>query len=195
MSLDPILAAIRAEGAEALAELQRSTAEQVNAILQEGERAAQQRCEDARRAACEPAAAEARRIVEEARAQALQITAVAGDALLQSLLSAVRARLQTVRDAPDYAQIWQRLTREAIRALGDEEAAGATLLVDPRDLDLTAPFARRGLQILPELNCAGGVTVRSRDGRIVVDNTLEARLEQALPAVRLAVAQLIDDRV
>lgn len=195
MSLEPILAAIRAEGAAALAELQRSTADQVNAILQEGERAAQQRREAARQAACEPAAAEVRHIVEEARAQALQITAAAGDALLQSLLTAMRARLQEVRDAPDYAQIWQRLAREAVRGLGDEESAGATLVVDPRDLDLATPMARRGLQILPELDCAGGVTVRSRDGRIVVDNTLEARLERALPAVRLAVAELIDERV
>lgn len=193
MALDPILDAIRGEGAAAIAELRRTTAEQVDAILQDGERAAQRRGAEARQAAFEPATAEARQIVEAARAEALRATAAAGDVMLQALMTQISACLQEVRDAPDYAQIWQRLTREALRALGDEESAGATLVVDPRDLDLTGPFARRGLQILPELGGPGGVMVRSRDGRIVVDNTLAARLERALPAVRLAVAALIDD--
>lgn len=195
MSLEAILAAIRADGEAALAALDASTAVQLNTIQQDAAHHARERRERAYQQAVEPAAAETKRLVEQARAEARQITAVAGDEIVRDLMAQVAERLGTLRQTPGYHRIWARLAREAVRTLGDDESAGATLEVDPRDLELADPFARRGLQIRPVLDCMGGVVLRSRDGRIVVDNRLEARLERVLPAARLEVAALIDGRI
>ena len=192
MSLEAILAAIQADGAAELADLEASTAVQIQAVQQEAEQSAQQRYDRAFQLAHEPAAAETKRIIEQARSEARQITAVADEAILTDLVAQVAEHLRQMRQAPGYHRVWARLAREAVRALGDDETAGATLEVDPRDVDLADPFARRGLQIRPVLDCMGGVVLRSRDGRIVVDNRLEARLERALPAARLEVAALIN---
>jgi len=63
----------------------------------------------------------------------------------------------------------------------------ARIQADPQDRDLIeATIAKTGLDLKVDyvLDSWGGVIVQSHDQRVVVVNTLEARLERALPYLR-----------
>jgi len=109
-----------------------------------------------------------------------------------------------LRAEPGYPLILRRLVEEAIHALGPLPAGRSAssppsapqhlsdggeedlpaLEVDPRDevlLHHILDDLGLDLSIMPTLRCWGGVVARSGDGRVVVTNTLEARLERATP--------------
>jgi V/A-type H+-transporting ATPase subunit E len=93
-------------------------------------------------------------------------------------------RLRRVREGDGYAGVLERLTREALDALGEP---GARVHVEPGD----EPVARAFLGALPgqpallaDLDSSGGVVVDSADGRIRVDNTLDSRLARAAEVYR-----------
>jgi vacuolar-type H+-ATPase subunit E/Vma4 len=51
-----------------------------------------------------------------------------------------------------------------------------------------------GLELLVsyELNCQGGLVARSADSRVVAINTLDSRLERAIPYLRRVVTTLFE---
>jgi vacuolar-type H+-ATPase subunit E/Vma4 len=49
------------------------------------------------------------------------------------------------------------------------------------------------LPVSCELNCWGGLTAKSEDGRVVVINTLESRLERATAFLRRHLAALFEE--
>ncbi|HEX6384994.1 MAG TPA: V-type ATP synthase subunit E family protein [Anaerolineae bacterium] len=184
MGLEAIIAAIEANGAAALAQLEQKTAAQVETILSAAAQSAKERREAARRDAMKPAAVESARLLYQAEAEASSVTAAAHEELFNEVIAQTRRRLADLRQEPDYPEIWQRLANEAIQLLGEDECEGAILEIDPRDKKLAQGLADRGLVLQPVLACAGGVIARSSDGRIIITNTLESRLERALPLLR-----------
>lgn len=189
MSLESLLATIDASGETELAQLRAEAEARAQQILAEAESVAAARREAARRAAVFPSAGERARRLHRAKLEALRAVGEVRNGLIASTLEQTQVRLSTLRAEPDYPHVLRRLTEEALQVLGEENVKGGQfqLEVDSRDhallarilveLGLTAP-------ILPSLNCWGGVVVRSSDERIVVTNTLEARLERAAPFLR-----------
>lgn len=198
MSLEAILAAIEASGEAEVAQLHSETALRVQQILAESERAAAAKREAARRAAVSPAAGERARRLHHAKLEALRAQGEARDQLVELALAEAQAHLIRLRSDPNYSLILRRLTDEAIHVLGDESAEDGSpcwLEADPRD----EAFLRRiiadlgvELMITPSLECWGGLVARSQDGRIIVINTLEARLERALPYLRRELAAFFE---
>jgi vacuolar-type H+-ATPase subunit E/Vma4 len=80
----------------------------------------------------------------------------------------------------------------------DSEAAPSNhrrLEADPRDRQLLDTLLSRMGLCLPisyTLNCWGGLIAASEDGRVVVINTVEARLERATPYLRGYLATLFE---
>ncbi|MCB9419509.1 MAG: hypothetical protein H6667_06885 [Ardenticatenaceae bacterium] len=212
MSLEVILNAIESSGEAELDRIQQETEAHVRQILVDAEQKAALRKEVARQTAVNPAAGERARCLHQARLEALQIVAAARDQLVAAALEQTRRRLTELRGEPGYTGVLRGLIVEAVRALGDEELNSAAapalsevktavshqlpwLEIDPRDETLVRDILldlELDLAIKPALACWGGVSVYSGDGRIVVTNTLETRLERATPYLRQELAAFLE---
>jgi vacuolar-type H+-ATPase subunit E/Vma4 len=208
MSLKAILEAIEASGQAEQEQIRAETASRLAAIEARVQREAESRREAIRRLAFGPAGAERSRRLHRARLEALRLRGQARDQLIEQALQGARLRLAALRHEARYPEVLQRLALEALRALDAQPASGAprsadqpgaedrpTLEVDRRDLDLIRRILG-DLDLSPRLEPAletwGGVVARSADGRIVATNTLETRLERALPYLRRELARQIE---
>lgn len=192
MSLEAILEAIEAAGEAEVARLRAEMASRVREILAEAERLASARREEARQAALLPAAGERARQLHRAKLEALRMVGEVRERLIEMALAETRRRLVNLRPDPTYLLILRRLTEEAIAAIS-EEGPAIVLEADPRDEALLRRILRDlGLDVPLSLSleCWGGVVARSEDGRVVAMNTLEARLERAIPFLRRELAAL-----
>jgi vacuolar-type H+-ATPase subunit E/Vma4 len=97
-----------------------------------------------------------------------------------------------------YPAVLRRLMEEALEELGvsPEEVGKTHIEADPHDRKVMEDILfELGLD-LPvdyELDCWGGLIVKSEDGRVVIVNTVEARLEQATPYLRRHLAAFFED--
>jgi V/A-type H+-transporting ATPase subunit E len=200
MSLEAILAEIDVSGEAEAASLRAETAARVRQILVEAERAASVRREQAQRAALLPVPSERARQLHQAKLEALRALGEVRDRLVETALAGTRQRLVGLRTDPDYPLVLRRLAEEAIRVLGDEASgtggAPCWLEADPRDEALLRRILHDlgiDLVIQPCLENWGGLVARSGDARIVVINTLEARLERATPFLRRELAAFFEE--
>ena len=91
-----------------------------------------------------------------------------------------RRQIGAVRQDPEYPAIFERLAREAVRAIG--EKGKIRIHVDPRDVELcrkTATTLGIPSDIVTDLSSMGGLVVSSADDEVIVSNTFESRLLRA----------------
>jgi vacuolar-type H+-ATPase subunit E/Vma4 len=198
MSLDMILASIESSGQAEIDRLRSETESRARQTLEAAERKAAIAREEARRAALRPAAAERARRLQQAKLEALRTVGQIRQRLIETMLSETRRRLADLRADPDYPLILNRLTAEATAALGEAELrhGRVVLEIDPRDARHISHLLNElgiNLQVVTSLHGWGGAVVTSGDGRIVVNNTLEARLERATPFLRQDLAAFIEE--
>lgn len=209
MSVEALLAAIEASGEAEAARMQAEAESRVQRILDEARRKAAARREQMRQAALLPAASERARRLHQARLEALNMVGQVRYRLADEAVAQTQRRLVAFRADPAYPLVLRRLVEQAIRALGirssdaDDGAdkIGAcsedppVLEGDPRDeVLLHRCLDELGLDfpIQFSLNCWGGVVASSSDSRIVVTNTLEARLERATLLLRRDLAARLE---
>lgn len=203
MSLETILQKIAASGETELLELQQETEAQIQGILAEAEQKAAERREAARQLALQPAAGECARRTHKAKLEALQLVGRARDEMVAEALAQIEVHLRQLRHSPAYPTILKRLVKEAVRVLGEEELnERATtnshlpeLAIDPRDESLWSEILAGlalELNVVTSLDSWGGLILRSGDGRIIVTNTFEARLERATPFLRQELAAFFE---
>jgi len=102
-----------------------------------------------------------------------------------------REHLARIRGEPRYAACLEKLTREAVAELGTE----IKLEVDPVDAALMARIvAMLGVKaaIDGSLATLGGVRASTPDGRLIVTNTFETRLERARDELGRKLAALLE---
>ena len=197
MSLQAILEAIYAAGEEEARQIE----SEARAKSQELLAAAEGEAEALRLRACQaaerPAAQECARIRQQARLESWRIAGAAREALIARALEGLREELASLRSRRDYPAILGGLAREALAelapCLSPEEAP--RLEADARDAALLDPLLSalgRAVTLDPGRRCWGGVRATSADGRVAVDNTLESRLERAMPSLRLHLATVFD---
>ncbi len=197
MSLQIILDKIRAAGDAQIREVEKNAQVQVSGILAQARMEAEQAREDTGNHVSAPAVAECARILHRARLDALHIVGNVREDLVDSAIEQAQALLSNFRADPSYPVILQNLTEEALAQLRISEQDGRPhLLADPRDKALMTDILkdlRLDISVRYELECWGGVTARSEDGRVVVINTLEERLERATPFLRHHLAALFEE--
>jgi vacuolar-type H+-ATPase subunit E/Vma4 len=172
--------------------------EQSRVLLANARLEAQPIEDQARSLAIAPAFKEKARILHRARLEALRIVGDAREALVDAALDQLRGRLAGSRSDASYPSVMRRITHEALAELEDSihDLAHVQLAVDPRDRELVENILHEmGLEIPVrfELDCIGGLIAESEDREIVVINTLEARLERAIPSLRRYLAALFED--
>jgi V/A-type H+/Na+-transporting ATPase subunit E len=102
-----------------------------------------------------------------------------------------KQRLAGLREDRNYPAVFERLTREATGAMGEMPFH---VHVDKRDLDLCKKtFAALGIhcEILPDIECAGGLVVSSPDGLVMLSNTIESRLERIKESRKLEIYAIL----
>jgi len=198
MSLQDILEAIRTVGDAQVGEIQAHARIQVHEVQAIARMEAEEIEEAACNAAAAPAAKERARILHRARLEAMHIVGQARDGLVDTTLERTKAILSWLRGDRSYPDILCRLTEEALRELISSLGEGEKiqLAVDGRDQALMESLIRHlvlDLDVSYDLDCWGGLIARSQDGQITVNDTLDTRLERALPYLRRYLAAWFED--
>lgn len=200
MGLHAILTAIRASGDSRVQEIEHRALDRATELLDQARREAEEMQRQARVYTAAPAAKERARIIHRARLEALRAVGNVREALVDAALEQTRGRLAGLRTHTNYPTVLRRLTKEALaeleRSLGEVETI--RLQIDPLDRQLMESILNDlglYLQVDFELNCWGGPVAKSEDGRVVVINTLEARLERATPHLRRYLAAVFEEEI
>ena len=197
MSLQSILARIRASGDAQVAEIERNARSRLGAIFAQAKMEARQVEEDASEAASIPAIAERARILHRARLESLRIVGDVREDLVDTAIARTGERLAAIRTDPSYPDVFRILLREALAELASGGTDKVQLVADPRDkalLEKILAESKLDLSVSYELNCWGGLIAKSADGRVVVINTFESRLERATAFLRHHLVALFEDK-
>ena len=197
MGLQAILKAIQVSGRTQVREIEERAEAEAHQVIAQAEAETQRIREEARRAASGGATNERARILHRAKLEAMQVVGDAQEALVDEALGQVGQRLADLRVTSAYPAVLRALTEEALQASQEFhiEEDPARLQADPRDRALLDGILDdTGLKpgVSYPLATWGGVIVGSWDGRVVVDNTLEARLRLATPYLRRYLPALFD---
>lgn len=191
MSLQAVLDAIRESGAAQIRAIEADAQAQAREILDAAQTEAVHLREDARLATFAPASRDGIHAAQQAQYQALQTVVGVREALVDAAIQRTQEQVATLRSDPAYPAILCRLVNEALtdlqQSLSDDSPI--RLEADPRDRMRLGPVVQAfGLDVRYTLNSWGGVIASSDDGRITVFNTLESRLERAMPYLRRCLA-------
>lgn len=179
MALETMLNAIQREANEKVQRIDQETVERAQAIQER----AKARVE-----------AEVERYVEEARVEAtrelqrevnaanLKSTRAQTDVrreVYDEVFAAVRTNLEEMRASAAYPDVFRALVCDAITGLGE----GLVVHIDSRDTEYLDAFLASGVstqivKVVTDLSNLGGIIAYSENGRVMRDNTLEARLER-----------------
>ncbi|MFH1107185.1 MAG: V-type ATP synthase subunit E family protein [Candidatus Micrarchaeota archaeon] len=92
--------------------------------------------------------------------------------LVQDVIGELRALLaKSAADRKKYKPVFERLARDAAAKAGKD----CVLLANKEDLQLARQIARASAK---PIECIGGAAALSEDGRVKIDNTFEAILEE-----------------
>ena len=192
MALSNLLAGLEAEAAAEAARVEAETRVEADRLVEAARAEARALQEQAARAG----ESELEREAEQRRARArLEVAAMLREAreeAFQGLLAEVRAQLLSLRERADYSAVLSELIRESLAAL----PAASIMRVDPRYESLTAELLRElgaELDVATTLETAGGVELATGDGR-TARNTIEERLTNAEPALRLLLGEMLAGR-
>lgn len=195
MPLEHILRALQAQGEAEIERIERAADEEAAQLIAEAEAAAQN-IRARHRARVEPLLlAEAAGLQNKARLGALRAVATAREELIVDAFAQAQKCLAQIRATKPYAAILHALAREAVEALGDHSSTDSLIArVDPRDEEIArAVFAELVVRVKIETQPIpiGGLEVATCDARIVIVNTLIARLERARNIIRGPVAKIL----
>jgi len=88
----------------------------------------------------------------------------------------------------DYSNLIKTLIEEATKILGTSEIIISTNAKD-KDVVQSTLSQFSGAELSPEtIVCLGGIKVKSKDGAMTFDNTIDARIERLKPLIRKEIA-------
>ena len=88
----------------------------------------------------------------------------------------------------NYSNLIKSLVEESIKILDTSEV---TVFTNSKDRDLAQSVLSQfsGSELSPDtIDCLGGIVVKSKDGTMTFDNTLDARIERLKPLIRKEIA-------
>lgn len=97
-------------------------------------------------------------------------------------------QISNVDRSGDYANLVKSLLDESSKILGTTEVS---VLTNSKDKEVVQSALSQfpGAELSPEtLDCLGGVTIKSKDGAMTFDNTIDARIERLKPLIRKEIA-------
>ena len=192
MTLSKLLGGLEAEAAAETARLETDTRKEADRIVEAARGEARALQEQASHLGESELQLEAEQRRARARLESAAALRVAREEAFQELLDEVRVKLAGLRERAGYSTVLSALIGESLAAL----PAATVLRIDPRDEQVATDMVGEvdaKLRVVAELASAGGLELASDDGRIV-RNTVEERLANAEPALRLLFAETLADR-
>jgi V/A-type H+/Na+-transporting ATPase subunit E len=190
MALEDLLAALEADAAAETARLRAETDAEALRIAETGELQARALEEHAIQANEAELLREVERRRSAARLAAAATLRDEHEACVATLQAALRRRLESLRESDGYPAVLRALIEESLAAI----PSASLLRVDPRDVELARGIVRDldvRLDLKPELDTLGGVEAIAGDG-LTVRNTLEERLRNAEPALRVLAGEFLE---
>ena len=97
-------------------------------------------------------------------------------------------QIANVDRSGDYSNLIKSLIKEATQILGTSEISISTNAKD-RDVVQSVLSQFPGTELSSDvIDCLGGIKVKSKDGAMTFDNTLDARIERLKPLIRKEIA-------
>ena len=95
--------------------------------------------------------------------------------------------ISNVDRSGDYSNLIKTMLNEATKILGTTEVQ---VLTNTKDKDIVQSTLSEfpGAQISDTIDCLGGVKVKSKDGTMTFDNTIDARVQRLKPLIRKEIA-------
>jgi len=163
-------------------------------IIKDAEEKAAERIEKAREQFNARLEAEKSRLIVEAESESSRILAQSSISVRQELLKAkndvvdqIVSRLKKkLAEMPDRAAQAVNLAREGIEVLGADEVIVSVAPVDAagvRELVKKDKGLSSVIKEVRETRCTGGAMVENMEGRFIIDNTYDTRLETLLPRI------------
>jgi len=132
-------------------------------------------CENARKSA----EIERNKLIYNAKAENKMRIIKEKDALIQRAFFDAKKSLDSFRADANYTGNFKKMLQEAVRELEGEKVS---LHIDPRDEPLCRQVLDelgRNSEIVGDLTNAGGLAVSTKDGKVLVSNTIESRLNNS----------------
>ena len=198
MSLSAILDAIRVAGETQIHQIESDCNLQIQEIMQQATLRVDTNKEQARAAALAPSFGERAKIIHQARQRALQTIGNVRELIVDAALDQTKGRLAGIRTDAAYPNVLRNLVEEAILELQQtlKEPLGYSLQADHRDQELLESILsdmKIKTRVSYTLESWGGLIAKSLDNRVIVINTLEARLERASPFLRRYLAAFFEN--
>jgi V/A-type H+/Na+-transporting ATPase subunit E len=98
-----------------------------------------------------------------------------------------KENLDNIRNSPGYPELFKRLLLEAIHEAGDGEYLIHITSIDKSICETIVIDHHIQAQIVTDLECTGGLSLSSSDGKIMICNTIESRLERTQDVLKLEI--------
>lgn len=190
MALEDMLKALEEEGCAECERILSQAEARAKQIVEEAEQEGKAIKESHMAKAKELLKSEKSRILNEANFAVKKAVIQAKDSLISEVFDRVSDRIQRIRASSEYPEVFRRLASEALA-----NAEGKLFIsVDERDREV-AKSVLDGLgvdyELRTDIQCCGGLTVTTADGRITFVNTLDSRLDKARAVLKPDVASVL----
>ena len=178
MAYETLLKSVEESAEEKERELLQNAQKQADEIRQEARKLAKEVEERLVKEAEKTAGIERNKQLYLAKGKLKEQALIAREKMFETAFEQAGNRLSSLRQDEKYPSIFRHLCEETIRAIGK---GMVVVHIDPRDLDLckkTLEIVHISCEIHSDLDCIGGLTVSSPDGKITISNTIESRLER-----------------
>ncbi len=197
--LEKILAEAKKTANEMVEEAKKEAEENIKAQEEEEKEKAQQDIKKQKDSAKANAESTRVRIISEAKVKFSWVTPSVKDKLIQDVFDSVKAKMESLTGKPEYKAYIERLITEGAEALGGGEIS---IVLNERDSKLKLDLNKISENVARELGtntaiklssdniqCIGGVIIKTADEKISMDNTVEGIVERASREYRLKVAR------
>lgn len=190
MALEEMLVALEQEGQETVDRIESQAKAHENQILKEAKEEADRIRSDHIKKMEDQVRMERSRIINGAHFQVKKEVIRMKEAMMNEVFSEVSKRIENLRNDASYKDIFEKLTTEAVSGI----AGKALVSIDPADENLGREVLDK-MKIDYELalsnKCLGGLIARSEDGRIILNNTIDSRLDKAKQLLKTDVLKVL----
>ena len=190
MALEDMLKALEEEGCAECERILSQAEERAKRIVEEAEQEGVAIKEAHMAKARELLRSEKSRILSEANFAVKKAVIQAKDLLISQVFDRVSDRVKKMRSSPDYPDVFRKLASEALA-----NAQGRVLVsVDERDQEIARSVLNdlgADYELRTDIECCGGLTVTTAEGRITFVNTLDSRLDKARAVLKPDVAAVL----
>ncbi|MBI4344387.1 MAG: hypothetical protein HY555_02250 [Euryarchaeota archaeon] len=160
-----------------ISEAEGKAAETRSGIVGRGEREAEQ---------------ERQRILANAKLRERKAKLDAKEEVIKEAFGLAEEKLKEAASGKEYQAVLKNLLQEAVASLGSGSLVVMGRKEDAKHLKEVLPAVAKGLKLSNEtISAAGGVIVKTEDGRVEVNNTFETRLARLRDDLRPAVSKIL----